>query len=132
MSSIRYLCLRTVLDIAQVDLSQDSRTVKLQKEEFKNCKAGPIERKVRLIKLRFLQILNHAWKLAKRLGFESNTARYKRKTLIHVSEVLWVTPMRFVRFCNLLSQQVFTEKKIQIHEPMEISYCIQDQLLLII
>ena len=54
MSSIRYLCLRTVLDIAQVDLSQDSRTVKLQKEEFKNCKARPIERKVRLIELRFL------------------------------------------------------------------------------
>ena len=26
---LRYLCLRTMLDIAQVDLSQDSRTVKL-------------------------------------------------------------------------------------------------------
>ena len=36
MSSIRYLCLRIVLDITQVDLSQDSRTYKLQNEEFKN------------------------------------------------------------------------------------------------
>jgi len=29
MSNIRYLCLRTILDIAQVDSSQDSKTVKL-------------------------------------------------------------------------------------------------------
>ena len=37
MSSIRYLYLRTVLDIAQVDISQDSKTYKLQKKEFRNC-----------------------------------------------------------------------------------------------
>ena len=88
MSSLRYLCLRTMLDIAQVDSSQDSRPVNLQKEEFRNCKAQLIERKVRPIELCFLQILNQTRKLAKRLGFESNTARYKRKTLIHISEVL--------------------------------------------
>ena len=35
MSSIRYLCFRSVLDIAQVDTSQDLRTYKLQKGEFK-------------------------------------------------------------------------------------------------
>ena len=39
MSSLRYSCLRTVLDIAQVDSSQDSRTFKLPKEEFRNCEA---------------------------------------------------------------------------------------------
>ena len=44
MSSIRYL--RTILDISQVDSSQDSRIVKMQKEEFRNCKARPIKRKV--------------------------------------------------------------------------------------
>ena len=33
MSSIRYLCLKRGLDIAQVDTSQDSRTYKLQKDE---------------------------------------------------------------------------------------------------
>ena len=42
MSSIRYL--RAILDISQVVLSQDSRIVKLQKEEFKNYKARPIKR----------------------------------------------------------------------------------------
>ena len=36
MSSIRYLCLRSVLDFAQGDINHDSRTKKLQKEEFKN------------------------------------------------------------------------------------------------
>ena len=44
MSSIRYL--RTVLDISQVDSSQDSRIVKMQKEEFRNSKARPIKRNV--------------------------------------------------------------------------------------
>lgn len=34
MSSIRYKSLKTVVDIDQVDSSQDSKTVKLQKEEF--------------------------------------------------------------------------------------------------
>ena len=33
MSSLRYLCLRRGLDIAQVDTSQDLRTYKLQKDE---------------------------------------------------------------------------------------------------
>ena len=46
MSSIWYLCLRIVLDIDQVDSSQDSRTVKLQTEEFINCKARPIETQI--------------------------------------------------------------------------------------
>ena len=54
MSSLRYLSLRIVLDIAKVDLSQDSRTVKLQKEEFRNCKARPIKRQIRPIEMRFL------------------------------------------------------------------------------
>jgi len=44
MSSITYLCLKTVLDITQVVSSQDSRTVKLKKEKFKICLAQPIER----------------------------------------------------------------------------------------
>ena len=88
MSSLKYLYLRTVLDIVQVDSNQDSRPVKLQKEEFKNCKAQPIERKVRPIELCFLQILNQTRKPVKHLGFESNTARYKRKTLIYISEAL--------------------------------------------
>jgi len=44
MSSIRYLRLISVLDIAQVDTSQDSRTYKLQKEKFRNCQARPIDR----------------------------------------------------------------------------------------
>ena len=48
----------------------------------------------------------------KRLGFESNTARYKSKTLIHVFQDLWVTPVRSVRFYNLLTQQASTEDKI--------------------
>ena len=53
MSSIRYLCLRSVLDIAQVDTSQDSRTYKLQKGEFKIWRAQPIERDLQPIELRF-------------------------------------------------------------------------------
>ena len=39
MSSLRYSCLRVVLGIAQVGSSQDSRIVKLQNEEFRNCLA---------------------------------------------------------------------------------------------
>ena len=38
MSSLRFLSLRTVLDIAHVGSSQDLRIVKLQKEEFRICK----------------------------------------------------------------------------------------------
>ena len=74
MSSLRYLSLRTMLDIAQVDPSQDSRIIRLQKEEFRNCNARPIKRQVRVIETR--QILNQARKLEKCLGFESNTVWY--------------------------------------------------------
>jgi len=42
MSSLRFLSLRTMLDSARVGLSKDSRIVKLQKEEFRICKARPI------------------------------------------------------------------------------------------
>ena len=35
MSSIKYLFLRSVLDFTQVNTSQNSRTYKLQKKEFK-------------------------------------------------------------------------------------------------
>jgi len=38
MSSLIFLSLRIVLDIAQDGSSQDSRTVKLQKEEFKTSR----------------------------------------------------------------------------------------------
>ena len=38
------LSFRTILDIAQVDSSQDLRTIILQKEEFRNCKARLIKR----------------------------------------------------------------------------------------
>jgi len=38
MSSLIFLSLRIVLDIAQDDSSQDSRTVKLQKEELKTSR----------------------------------------------------------------------------------------------
>ena len=77
-----------MLDISQDGLSQDSRTDKLQKEEFRNCLAWPIKRQAQLVESQFMQNLNQAQKLAKRLGFESNITRYKRKTLNHVSEVL--------------------------------------------
>jgi len=36
MPSLRFLSLRTLLEIVQDGLSQDLRTVKLQKEEFRN------------------------------------------------------------------------------------------------
>ena len=72
MFSIRYLCLRIVLDIAQIDSSQDSRTIKLQKEEFSICLVRPI-------KMHFLQILNKTRKLVKHLRFKSNTAKYKKR-----------------------------------------------------
>ena len=74
MSSLRFLSLRTMLDSARVGLSKDSRIVKLQKEEFRICKA-------RLIKNQILQNLNQAQSPQKCLGFVSNTTRYKRKTL---------------------------------------------------
>ena len=36
------------------------------------------------------------------------------KTLIHVFQILRVTPIRFVRFCNLQTLQVPTEDQIHI------------------
>ena len=39
MFSLRFLSLRTVLDIAQDGSSQDLRIVKLQQKEFRNRKA---------------------------------------------------------------------------------------------
>ena len=47
-----------MLDIAHISSSQDSRTIKLQKEEFRICKAQPIERQTRPIKNQILQNLN--------------------------------------------------------------------------
>ena len=52
MPSIRSWYLRSVLDITQIDTSQDIKTYKLQKEEFKNYQARLIERDFRPIKLR--------------------------------------------------------------------------------
>ena len=43
-----------MLDIAQDCSSQDLRTVKLQKEEFRFCETQPIEIKVRPIESRIL------------------------------------------------------------------------------
>ena len=60
MSSIRYLCLRSVLDFAQGDISHDLRTNKLQKEEFKNWRAQPIEKDLRPNELWFFRFLNQA------------------------------------------------------------------------
>jgi len=37
-----------------------------------------------------------------------------------------------MRFCNLLTQQASTGKKIHIQELVETSCCIQDQLLLMV
>ena len=96
-----------MLDIAHDDSSQDSRIVKLQEKEAKICKARPIEDRI-------LQNFNQAKSPWKRLGFVSNTARYKRKTLntFHrFLEILWVTLVRF-----LLTQQPSTGKKIYIQE----------------
>ena len=42
MSSLRFLSLRTVLDIAHVSSSQDSRIVKLQKK--KNSESAKLDR----------------------------------------------------------------------------------------
>ena len=113
-SSLRSSCLRSVLDIAQINTSQDLRTYKLQKEEFKNCQAQPIKEKPRPIELRFYRILNKAQQPVKCLGFESNTTRHKREIIIHIFQVLRVTPVRFVRFCNLLTLQAPTRDQIHI------------------
>ena len=63
MSSIRYLCLRIVLDITQVDSSQDSRTVKPQKKEFKNCKVRPIECVLQPIETRFPSRMSYSYEI---------------------------------------------------------------------
>ena len=55
MPSIRSWYLRSVLDITQIDTSQDIKTYKLQKEEFKNYQAQLIERDFRPIKLRSVE-----------------------------------------------------------------------------
>jgi len=60
MSSLRFLSLRTMLDITHVGSSQDSRIVKLQKEEFRIYKTWSIERQTRPIKNWILQNLNQA------------------------------------------------------------------------
>ena len=60
MSSLRFLSLRTVLDIVHFGPSRDSRRFKLQKEEFKIYNTRPIKRQVRLIENRNLQNLNQA------------------------------------------------------------------------
>ena len=95
----------------------------LHKEDLWICLARLIERELWLIETWILHILNQTQKPAKRLGFEFNTAWYQRETLIHVFQVLWVTPMRFMRFCNLLTQQAFTKKKIQAQVLVEINCC---------
>ena len=83
-------CLVQVLDIAQDCSSQDSRTVKLQKEDFRFCEARLIERKVRPIKSHFLQILNQVQSLQKRVTFQFNTTRCKRKNLTKFQKFLEV------------------------------------------
>ena len=73
---------------------------KLQKEEFKISQAWSIEKKAWPIELRICRILKKAQQLAKHLGFESNTTKYKRKTQIHIFLVLKVTLVRSVKFCT--------------------------------
>ena len=132
MSSLRFLSLRIVLDITHVCSSQDLRTVKLQKEEFIICKAQPIERKARPIENRFLRNLNQAQSPQKRLGFQSNIAKYKRKTLNTFWKFLKDLCVPLVRICNLLTQQASTKKKIHIQELVELSCCIKNQQLLMV
>ena len=48
----------------------------------------------------------------KHLRFESNTTKYKRKTLIPVCQVLRVTLVRSVRFCTFYLYQAPTRDQI--------------------
>ena len=48
------------------------------------------------------------------LGFESNTARCKRQTLIHIFQVLRVATMRSMRFCIFYLYQVPTRDQMHI------------------
>ena len=71
-----------MLEIVHDGSSQDSRTCKLQKEEFSFCEARPIERYVRLIENRVLQILNKAQAHENVWGFSLTLQGIKRKTLV--------------------------------------------------
>ena len=79
----------------------------LQKEEFRICQARSIE-------LQICRILNKAQQPAKRLRFQSNTTKYKRKTLKHIFQVLRVTLVRSVRFCTFQLYQAPTGDQIHI------------------
>ena len=82
-----------VLDITQDRTSQDSRTFKLQKGEFKLCEAWPIKNCSKSNSTKF----KSGSSPRKRLRFQSNTYKYKRKILTTFSRILkdlWVTPMR--------------------------------------
>ena len=93
---------------------------RLYHSRFKNCNAAEWRRKFLWSSIdqesgstdRKSQIENFksGLKLAKCLGFEWNTSRYKRKTLTtfyKFLEVLWVTLVRFERFLSLLTQKAF-------------------------
>ena len=93
---------------------------RLYRSRFKNCNAAEWRRKFLWSSINResgstdwkSQIANFksGLKLAKCLGFEWNTSRYKRKTLTtfyKFLEVLWVTLVRFERFLPLLTQKAF-------------------------
>ena len=68
--------LYVLLDNAQGDSSQDSRTYKLQKEEFRICLVKPIERQARFIESRICKILikpKQQRKPIKNQGFRSTS-----------------------------------------------------------
>ena len=66
-----------MLDITQDCTNQDSRTFKLQKGEFKLCEARPIENCSKSNSAEF----KSGSSPRKRLRFQSNTYKYKRKIL---------------------------------------------------
>ena len=87
----------------------------MQKEEFRNYQARSTDReRLSTDQTAICRILIEAQQPAKRLGFESNTARYKSKTLIYIFQVLRVSPMRSMRFYNLLTLQAPTRDQIHI------------------
>ena len=76
LSRYRSQSLQVLLDNAQDDTSQDSRTYKLQKEEVEICLIQPIERQARLIKTCICRILSSAqqqFKSIKDQGFRSTS-----------------------------------------------------------
>ena len=102
MSSLRFLSLRIVLDIAHVSSSQDSRIVKLQKKRIQNLQ-NLIDRETNSTN----QELNSTEfksspKPAKHLGFVSNTTRYKRKILNYILEVLGSLVSYSSEICEVL------------------------------